>query len=169
MNILCVVRYWWILWKFICECIHIIMLCFITLGFLCVGSISEVVVTFNQVGGSFNVFKCYHQVCMNNYIFTNSSLCAACWAHPMCVTNCGQHHWVTPFIFSIVLYTLLKESITRKYSIHILEILLVSLRFCLWGLRGCFPYTWLFLSFLITFFLVRLLLWYFGFFFSLWK
>ena len=42
------------------------------------GSFSKVVVTFNHVGGSFNLFKYHHRGCLNNPIFLNFGLCAAC-------------------------------------------------------------------------------------------
>ena len=54
------------------------------------GSFSKVVVTFNHVGGSFNL-SVPPPGCLNNSIFLNLGLCAACWAHFIC------HHelWTT--------------------------------------------------------------------------
>ena len=55
--------------------------------------------TFNPVGGYFNLFKYHHLGCQNNLIFSNLGSCAACWAWLMC------HHelWPTtvshPFFF----------------------------------------------------------------------
>ena len=41
---------------------------------------SKVVITFNHVDRSFNLFKFHHQGYLNNPIFSNVGLCAACWA-----------------------------------------------------------------------------------------
>ena len=48
--------------------------------------------TWVGVGVFFNLCKCHHHGCLNNPIFSNLGLCAACWAHLMC------HHelWPTP-------------------------------------------------------------------------
>ena len=46
-----------------------------------VGVFSNVVATFNHVGGFFNLFMA--TTCLNNPIFSNLGLCAACWAHFM--------------------------------------------------------------------------------------
>ena len=46
----------------------------------------EVVVTFNHVGGFFNLFIYHHWGCLNNAIFSNLELCTTC-----VITNCGQH------------------------------------------------------------------------------
>ena len=55
------------------------------------GDFSKLVVTFNHVGGSF----CdHHRGCLNNPIFSNLGLCAACWAHFMC------HHELWPISVS---------------------------------------------------------------------
>ena len=40
--------------------------------------------TSNHVGGTFDIFKCRHQGYMNNPIFSNLGLCAACWVHFKC-------------------------------------------------------------------------------------
>ena len=58
------------------------------------------------------IFECHHQGCLNNPIFSNMGLYAACWAHFMC------HHKIQSVIislFSIVLWPLLEENITKNY------------------------------------------------------
>ena len=42
------------------------------------------VVTFNNVSKSFNLFKYHYRVCLNNPISSNLGLCAACWSCFMC-------------------------------------------------------------------------------------
>ena len=54
------------------------------------GYFSKVVVTFNHVGGSFNLFKYHHRGCLNSPVFSNFGSCAACWACFMC------HHELWP-------------------------------------------------------------------------
>ena len=74
---------------------------------------SKVVATFNHLGGSFNLFMAATG-CLNNPIFSNLGLCAACWARFMC------HHelWPTsvsnPFSFLNSSLGLTGENITRK-------------------------------------------------------
>ena len=53
------------------------------------GGFSKVVATFNHVGESFNLLW-PPPGCLNNPIFSNLGLCAACWARFMC------HHELWP-------------------------------------------------------------------------
>ena len=76
------------------------------------GVFSKAVVSLNHVGGSSNLCKYHHQECLNNSMFSNLGLCAACWTCFMC------HHelwptWVS-HPFSIATEVLLEENITRK-------------------------------------------------------
>ena len=48
-----------------------------------VGAFSKVVAIFRHVAGLL-IFYGHHWGCLNNPIFSNSGLCAACWAHFMC-------------------------------------------------------------------------------------
>ena len=64
------------------------------------GSFSKAMVTFKRLAGSFNLFKYHHRGCLNNPIFSNFELYAACWArfmchHELCSTS-GSH----PFSFN---------------------------------------------------------------------
>ena len=52
--------------------------------------ISNVVVTFNNVGRSFDLFKYHHWGCLNNPTFWNSGLFAVCWTRFTC------HHELWP-------------------------------------------------------------------------
>ena len=63
-------------------------------------SFSKVGVIFNHVDGSFNLFKYYHRGCLNNPIFKNLGLCAACWVHFMC------HHEFWPTSVSLPFFSL---------------------------------------------------------------
>ena len=50
--------------------------------------------------------------------------------HISCViTNCGQHQWAIPSLFSIALYALLEENITRKLLSLSLDFLFKTLLF----------------------------------------
>ena len=73
-----------------------------------------VVATFNHVGRSFNIFMATTE---DVWIIPSFRI----WdyvlyvGHLSCViTNCGQHQWSIPSLFSIALYALLEENITRK-------------------------------------------------------
>ena len=77
-------------------------------------SISWVVATFNHVGGSFNL-----SMAATGGVWIIPSF--RIWGyvlhveHISCViTNCGQHQWVIPSLFSIALEDILEENITRK-------------------------------------------------------
>ena len=77
-------------------------------------SISWVVATFNHVGGSFDLFMA---ATGDVWIIPSFRI----WGyvlhveHISCViTNCGQHQWAIPSLFSIVLLALLEKNITRK-------------------------------------------------------
>ena len=60
------------------------------------------------------IFYGHHQGCLNKPIFLNLGLCAAWWAHFMCHHELWPASVSHPLSFSIVLYVLLEENITRK-------------------------------------------------------
>ena len=70
---------------------------------LCVSGwgLSRVVVTFNRVDGSFNLFKDNHEWCLNYLIFSNLGLCAACWACFMCHHELRRTSECHPFCLSL--------------------------------------------------------------------
>ena len=98
-----------------------------------VGDFSKVVATFNHVGGSFNLFMATTgDVCIipsfriRGYVlYVEHSSCV--------ITNCGQHQWAIPSLFSITLEALLEENITKKLlslsSDFFLKILLFQVTF----------------------------------------
>ena len=94
-------------------------------------------VTFSHMGESFNLFKCHHQGCLNNHIFFNLGLCAACLAHFMC------HHkfWPTsvshPFSFLNSSFGLTGGKHYQKITTGIPFFRLVLENF---ALPICFPY-----------------------------
>ena len=78
------------------------------------GGFSRGVATFNHVGGFFNLF-----MANTGGVWIIQSF--RTWGyvlyveHISCViTNCGQHQWTIPSLFSIALEALLVENITRK-------------------------------------------------------
>ena len=79
-----------------------------------VGGFSKVVATFNHVGRSFNIF-----MATTGGVFVSPSF--RIWGyvlyveHISCViTNCGQHQWAIPSLFSIAHDAFMEENITRK-------------------------------------------------------
>ena len=56
--------------------------------------------TFNHVGRSFNPFKYCHRRCLNNPIFWDLGLCAACWAHFMCHHKLSSTSVSQPFFLN---------------------------------------------------------------------
>ena len=79
------------------------------------------------------IFYGHHGRCMNNPIFSILGLCAACWAHS--ITNCGQHQWAIPSLFSMAHEAILEKNITRKLLIAVFRIVLQYL-----NILGYFPY-----------------------------
>ena len=119
------------------------------------GFISEVVATFNLMGGSFNLSKCNHQGWLNNPSSPKFGLCAACWAQFLSlqiVVNVSH-----PFSFlNISLGTA-----GGKPHCKILSLSLdLSSKFCFSRLLSL--YSLLSLFFLFTFFLLVGLLLQFG-------
>ena len=96
--------------------------------------LSKVVVTFNHVGRSFNLFKYHHRGCLNNPIFLNLGLCAVCWAYFLC------HHELWPVSTSHA-FSSLNNSLGLaegkyypKFTIPIFRLVLQN-----FALPGCFP------------------------------
>ena len=81
------------------------------------------------------IFYGHHRGCLNNNIFWNVGLCAACWAHSMC------HHelWSTsvshPFSSPISSLGLTGGKHFQKITIHIFRLILQNFAF-----PGCFSY-----------------------------
>ena len=78
------------------------------------GAFSKVVATFDHAGGSFNP-----SIATTGDVWIIPSF--RIWGyvlhveHISCViTNCGQHQWTIPSLYSIALLALLGENITRK-------------------------------------------------------
>ena len=96
-----------------------------------VGGFSKVVATFNHVDGSFNIFM----VTTRGVWIIPSFLI---WGYVLYVehisyviTNCGQHQWAIPSLFSIAL-SLLEENVNRKLlslSLDLFKILLFQVSF----------------------------------------
>ena len=114
------------------------------------GGYSKKVATFNHVGGSFNLFMATTR---DVWIIPSFWI----WDYVLhvehvsrLITNCGQHQWVNPYPLSIALQALLEENTTRKLLSLSLDlffkILLCQVAFSL--------YSFLSLSFLLTFFLL---------------
>ena len=79
-----------------------------------VGGFSKVVATFNHVVWSFDLL-----MATTRDVWIIPSFRIWCYVlyveHISCViTNCGQHQWTNPSLFSIALEALLEENITRK-------------------------------------------------------
>ena len=95
---------------------------------------SKVVATFNHVGGSFNLFMAttgdvliIPPFRILGYVLNVE--------HISCViTNCGQHQWAIPSLFSIALYVLLEENIPENYH-PCLRVVLQK-----FAIQGYFPY-----------------------------
>ena len=76
---------------------------------------SKVVVTFNHVGGSFDLFKYHHQGCLNNPIFLNLGFCAACRARFICCHKLWPTSVSYPFSSLNSFQAMLEENVTRKF------------------------------------------------------
>ena len=100
-----------------------------------VGGFSKVVATFNHVGGSFNFFFGHHRGCLNNPIFSNLGLCAACWAHFIC------HHELWPTSVSHA-FSSLDSSLGFAWGKHYQKITIPIMRLVHqnFTIPGCFPY-----------------------------
>ena len=95
--------------------------------------LSKVVVTFNYVGESFNLFEYHHQGCLNSPTFSNLGSCAACWAHFMC------HHELWPTSLSHP-FSSLNSSLGHAGRKHYQKITFPIFRLVLQNfvLPGCF-------------------------------
>ena len=108
-----------------------------------VGGFSQVLVTFNNVDGSFNIFL---TLCLNNPIFSNLGLCAACWVRFMC------HHELWPTSVSHP-FSSLNSSLGYAGGKHYQKITIPMFRLVLqnFSIPGYFPfilfYRYLFLAF----------------------
>ena len=94
---------------------------------------SKVVATLSRVGGSFNLFYGHHQGYLNNPIFSNLGLCAACWAHLMC------HHelWLTSVSHP---FSSLNGSLGLTGGKHYQKITIPIFWLILYIFPGCFSY-----------------------------
>ena len=108
------------------------------------GSFSKMVITFNHVGGSFNLFMCQHQGCPIFLIWSY----VLHILHISCVIkNCGQHQQVS--------FSSLNNSLDLAEGKHNQKIPIPIFRLVLQNFppAGCFPYIFfLLLSFLLNFF-----------------
>ena len=77
------------------------------------------------------------------------------------ITNCGQHQWIIPSPFSIALYALLDENITRKITIPTFRLVLQN-----FAVSGCFSFILCYFIISIYIFLIDLLLQYVALFLS---
>ena len=91
--------------------------------------------TFNRVGGSFNLFMATTGGYLNNLIFSNLGLCAACWAHFMC------HHELWPTSVSHP-FSSLNSSLGFAGGKHYQKITIPIFRLVLqnFAIPGCYPY-----------------------------
>ena len=121
-----------------CGYIHMLFFCFDLLwlhpflfcfGGWGLGGFSKVVATFNQMGGSFNLFMATTR---GVWIIPPFQI----WGdvlyvtHISCViTNCGQHQWAILSLFSIALEALLDENISRKLLLLSLDLFFIILLF----------------------------------------
>ena len=90
---------------------------------------SKVVATFNHVCGSFDLFMATtgHVWIVPSFRISGYVLYVE---HISCViTNCGQHQWVIPALFSIAFEALLEENITRKLLSLSLDLIFKNLIF----------------------------------------
>ena len=97
-----------------------------------VGIFSTVVVTLNHVSGSFNI---NHRGCLNNPVFSNVRLCAACWARFM------SHHELCPISVSQP-FSSLSSSLSLAERRHYHKITIPIFRHVLqnFAIPGCFPH-----------------------------
>ena len=99
-----------------------------------VGVFSKVVVTFNQVGGSFNLVKYHQRGCLNNPIFSNLGLyaaCGACFVSLQIVAHSSESS-----LLSQCLFRPSWRKISENYfCIPIFRLVLQNFAFL-----GCFPY-----------------------------
>ena len=107
---------------------------------------TKVLVTFNHVGRSFNLFKYHHRGCVIIPSFFNLGLCIACWAHFMC----HQELWTTSVIHP---FSFLNRPLGLAWGKHNQKITLYhqtcSTKFCSSMLLSLYPF--LLPSFLLTF------------------
>ena len=86
------------------------------------------------MGGSFNLYI-HHRGCLNNTIFSNSGLCAACWAHFMCPHELWPTSVSHPFSSLNGSLGLTGGKYYQKITIPIIRFILQNFVF-----PGCFSY-----------------------------
>ena len=99
------------------------------------GGVYKVVATFNHVGGSFKSIYGHHRGYLNNPIFSNLGLCAACWARFM------GHHELWPTSVSHP-FSCLNSCLGFAGGIHYQKITIPIFILVLqnFATPGCFPF-----------------------------
>ena len=124
---------------------------FVIVKWVGVRGFSKMVATFNHVGGFFILFMA---TTGGVWIIPSFGI----WSYVLhgehisfVITNCGQHQWVIPSLFSIALEDLLEENITKNYYPYLFFFKILLFQFIF---RIFFSVVILLLSFLLTFFLL---------------
>ena len=81
------------------------------------------------------IYYGHHRGCLNNPIFSNLGLCAACWAHFICHHELCPTSVSHPFSFLNSSLGLAGEKHAQKITIPVFRLLLQNCAF-----SGCFPY-----------------------------